>query len=218
MLWEDPVFVHWPCDPGLVGPLLPPGTRPDLSAGAAWIGLVCLRIRCARVLGLPVLREPGLAEMNLRTYCVDRSGRRGLVFLAAGLSRTAPARAARLLGRLPARGSGVQHADEQGVLAYCAGDPLRSGLRVVPGGPAGPGAHEHFTTDRWRLFARWYAGRLLRVAVAHPPWSLRRGRLLDLDAGGMFAAAGLPVPRADPAVLCAAATSSRFAAPRLVRG
>ena len=67
MLWQDPVLLHWPCDPDLLAHRLPPDTRPDVRGGRAWIGLVCLQIRCARVLGLPALPEPGLAEVNLRT-------------------------------------------------------------------------------------------------------------------------------------------------------
>lgn len=57
---------------------------------------------------------------------------------------------------------------------------------------------EHFLTARFGLLTL-RRSRLLHGPVDHPPWPLRRGRLLDLD-DGLVAAAGLPTPVDPPLV------------------
>ena len=78
--WRELLFLHFPCDPAEIAPLLPPGlavdTFPD-AAGVerAWIGLVPFLMKNVRWAFAP--RVPGthtFPETNVRTY-VHREGR-----------------------------------------------------------------------------------------------------------------------------------------------
>ena len=42
---SDVTFLHWRYEPEMVRPLLPPDTHPDSFDGAAYVGLVALRMR-----------------------------------------------------------------------------------------------------------------------------------------------------------------------------
>src|ERR1700676_402442 len=53
--WRCLTFLHWPYDPALVQPLLPPGLPLDTFDGAAWIGLVPFEIHNLR--GIPSFPE-----------------------------------------------------------------------------------------------------------------------------------------------------------------
>ena len=67
---SDITFLHWHYPPEVVRPLLPCGTRPDTFDGVAYVGLVALRMRS----------YGEFLQVNVRTYSVDRHGRRGVVF------------------------------------------------------------------------------------------------------------------------------------------
>ena len=100
--WRDLSFLHWPADPALVAPLLPPGTRPDLLDGQTWVGLVPFVMTKVRILGTPAL--PFLStfpETNVRLYAVDDQGRRGVVFRSLEAARLLPVLAARASYHLP---------------------------------------------------------------------------------------------------------------------
>ena len=66
--WEGVTFLHWRYEPDLVQRPLPPGLEVETFEGAAWVGLVLLRMGVG-LLGLPpvpwLLRFP---ETNVRTY------------------------------------------------------------------------------------------------------------------------------------------------------
>lgn len=78
--WRDLTMLHWPVDPGLVAPLLPRGTSPDLLDGRTYVGLVPFVMSGVRVLATPSLPWlSGFAETNVRLHAVDEQGRRGMV-------------------------------------------------------------------------------------------------------------------------------------------
>lgn len=100
--WRDLTFVHWRVDPQLVAPLMPAGTRPDVYDGATWLGLIPFRMVGAGVgrrRAAPWLGT--FAETNVRLYCIDEQGRRGIVFLSLEASRLAVVLGARLAFGLP---------------------------------------------------------------------------------------------------------------------
>jgi Uncharacterized conserved protein (COG2071) len=88
--FSDVAFLHWDYEPAQVRPLLPAGTQPDTIGGAANVGLVGFRMRC----------YGEFLELNVRTYSVDRRGRRGVVFLSMEADRLPWVLAARV-GGLP---------------------------------------------------------------------------------------------------------------------
>ncbi|MEV4732397.1 DUF2071 domain-containing protein [Saccharopolyspora sp. NPDC049426] len=209
-VWRDVVFLHWPCAPEEVLPHVPDGTQPDTFDGSAWIGVVALRMPSVRVLGLPVvppLRE--LVELNVRTYCIDRRGRRGLVFLTMEASSPAVL-AASALGGLPyrwARASCAASGHELGFRSQRSGTAMDFRVRV--GKPVEPTPLNEFLTARWHLLFTWY-GLTLHLPVEHEPWRLHSAELLD------FTHSGLPGPtpaRRITSVLWASGVNSRFGLP-----
>ena len=73
---------------------------------------------------------------------------------------------------------------------------------------------DHFLSARWTLFAPAPGG--LRLARAdHPPWPLRRARLLRCD-DGLLPAAGLPAPTGDPIVQWSPGVRVRIGPPERV--
>ena len=217
--WRDISFLHWPVDPALLAPLLPPGVRPDLFDGSAWVGLIPFRMVDAGVGTGPAVPWLGtFAETNVRLYSVDDRGRRGVVFLSLEAQRLLVVLGARLGFNVPyewasmrirdhvgpgrAPGLGRDHDDEHGgrVLTYTTrrftraraggvGRP-RSRTTVRVGEPlAQPSPLELFLTARFGLHTR-VAGRTLWVPNTHGPWPLRSAEVLELD-DDLVAAAGL---------------------------
>ena len=194
-VWRDVAFLHWPLDPAVAAPLLPPGTRPDVLAGVTYVGVVSLRIvRTAPGVGPALPWAGAFDEVNVRLYSVDGRGRRGVVFLRMDAGRLLPVLAARALPRLPYVWSrtGVQRDGEPYVVFV--GRHLRIVLRI--GAPVEPGPLDAFVTARWGLHTR-VAGHTVYLPVAHEPWQLRTAELVDL-AGDPLQAAGLPAAAGPP--------------------
>ena len=195
-VWRDVAFLHWPLDPAVAAPLLPPGTRPDVLAGVTYVGVVSLRIvRTAPGVGPALPWIGAFDEVNVRLYSVDGRGRRGVVFLRMDAGRLLPVLAARAFPRLPYMWSRtrVQRDDEPYVVFV--GRRLRIVLRI--GEPVEPGPLAAFVTARGGLHTR-VAGHTVYLPVAHEPWQLRTAELID-PGGDPLQAAGLPA-RAGPPV------------------
>ncbi|MDQ6658786.1 MAG: DUF2071 domain-containing protein, partial [Actinomycetota bacterium] len=120
--WRDICFVHWRVDPALIAPRLPQGTRPDTWDGSAWVGLIPFRMVDAGIGNLgPVPRWGTFLEMNVRTYSVDRQGRRGVVFLSLEAERLAVVAAARALLRVPYQWATMSFAESRSQQVSVAG-------------------------------------------------------------------------------------------------
>src|SRR4051812_46149326 len=100
--WENLTFLHWRYRVADVRPLLPAGLEPDVYDGEAWVGLVPFRVR-----GLTLPKAPAVPwlstfpETNVRTYVIDRTGRRGVWFFSLDAARLPAVAGARLLYGLP---------------------------------------------------------------------------------------------------------------------
>ena len=221
--WGDLAYLHWPVDPALVAPLLPPGTTPDTFEGQTYVGLVPFQMSAVRIFGTPALPYLStFAETNIRLYAVDARGRRGVVFRSLEATRLLPVLAARASYHLPylwAR------------MAIVRDGPLRTytSVRRWPG-PRGAGGTialrigeplvadplAHFLTARWGLFSTWYGGRTVWAPVEHPPWPLHSAELLQL-ADDLVVRAGLPAPTGAPHVMWSPGVPVRIGRPTLVR-
>lgn len=204
MRWLDLAFLHWPVDPALVAPLLPPGVRPDVLDGVSYLGLVAFRMHDVGPLGLPGLPYLGsFPETNVRLYSVGPDGRRGVVFLSLDAARLLPAVTGRAGLRLGYRWAGMRLRREGDQITYASrrrwpGPPAWLRLRIRVGERvAEPSALEHFVTARWGLHTAWYDGRTRYLPNEHPRWRLYRAELLGL-AGNLIEAAGLPSPATPP--------------------
>jgi uncharacterized protein YqjF (DUF2071 family) len=210
----DVAFLHWPLDPGVAAPHLPPGTRPDVLDGRTYVGVVALRIAgtgAGRGPSVPYLGA--FDQVNVRLYSVDDAGRHAVVFLRMDAGRLVPALAARTALRVPyvwTRTRVMRDGDRYEVTVA----DRRIGLRI--GEPVEPGPLELFLTDRRGLHTR-VAGRTLHVPLAHAPWPLHRAELTALD-GDPLAAAGLPAVAGPPVsvLFSPGVDDARFGAPSRV--
>lgn len=179
--WHDLLFAHWPVEPDLLRPHLPPGLELDLHDGRAWLGVVPFRMSAIRLRGTPAV--PGLsafAELNVRTY-VHAGGHRGVWFFSLDAASRLAVRVARRWFHLPYFDARMTIAGEGQDLRYHSMRTHRGapGAELVgrygPRGPverAAPGTLEHFLTERYCLFAADRGGRVRRGDIAHAPWRL----------------------------------------------
>jgi uncharacterized protein len=191
MAFSEVAFLHWRCQPDQVAPLLPPDTVPDTFAGAAFVGLVVFRMGCFGE----------FLEFNVRTYCVDRHGRRGVVFLTMEADRLPWVLAARAAG-LPYRWSHmsltrrVHEIDYRSARRWPGPTGTGTHLRLRVGRPIEGGPLEHFLTARWRLHHR-LPGTSATAQLAHNQWPLHAAQLLELH-DELVTAVGLPTPTGPP--------------------
>ncbi len=88
--WADITFLHWRVDPDLLLPFMPPGARPDVHKGGAWVGLLPFQMQRAGIgAGPPVPYVGSFWETNVRLYSTDSRGRPGVVFLSLEAQRLA---------------------------------------------------------------------------------------------------------------------------------
>ena len=192
--WVDLSFLHWPVAPRQIAHLYPAGTEPDSFDGISYVGLVAFRMT-----GTGFGYGPGVLgsflETNVRLYSVDRTGRRGVVFLSLDTPRLDVALAARVaLGvryrwaRMSYRRDGNRHAYT--TVVRWPRTRASSRIEVEAGDVLVPGRLEHFLTARWGLHVA-HGGRTWFVPNEHPAWSLRSAELIDFDESGLFDSVGL---------------------------
>ena len=74
MRWQDLLFAHWPLDPALLRPLVPPSLAIDTFDGAL-AGVVPFGNARLRPFGVPLPGEAiAFAEVNVRTYVRGPTG------------------------------------------------------------------------------------------------------------------------------------------------
>jgi uncharacterized protein YqjF (DUF2071 family) len=222
--WLDLTYLHWPYDPDVVARYLPDGVEPDVAEGSAWVGLIPFRMRGVSILGTPPLPYlSAFLETNVRTYGVDRAGRRVVVFLSLDADRLLPVVAARISYRLPYVWSRMSATSEGAIREYrcerrglpgSSGSRPHSRIRIRIGERVDATPLDDFLSARWGLASRWY-GRTVHAPVAHEPWRLYAAELLDFD-DELLASHGLPVPDRPPRVLWSPGVSVRIGAPGTV--
>jgi uncharacterized protein YqjF (DUF2071 family) len=224
--WHHLTALHWRYEPGVVQALLPDGYGVDTFDGSAWVGLIPFEMSRVRVPGLPALgRLSTFPETNVRTYIVDRAGRRAVWFLSLDVSRLIPALVARVTYRLPycwARMSIAGVGAPGGTVEYRSSRRWPAGeaasqVTVRIGEPLGD--HEltpldHFLTARWALGST-LGGRLMWAAVDHPAWPLCAADVIEWDET-LIAAAGLPSPCGAPIARWSGGVEVRIERPRLI--
>jgi hypothetical protein len=204
--WDCLSFIHRACEPEVVQRVLPQGLEVDTFNGAAWIGLIPFRltVRGPALPALPWISR--FAEVNVRTYVRGPDGRRGIWFLSLDADRLGAVVVARRWYRIPYVWGATRLTETPRTVRYesrrrwpgPAGAELR--LTVAPTEPIAPSditELERFLTCRWRLYSPAPLAlpatriRFVTTQVEHPPWSLRRARVLELREG-LLEAAGLP--------------------------
>ncbi|WP_370964464.1 YqjF family protein [Amycolatopsis sp. cg9] len=218
-VWRDLTFLHWPVEPAVVAPLLPPGTRPDCRAGRTYVGLVPFRMTRVGVLGSPPVPYFGdFLETNVRLYSVDRDGHRGVVFRSLDTARLIPVLAARFGLGVPYRWSRMLLERDGDVIGYRSRHRRSAAAAEVVvrvGEPVRQNGLDRFLTDRWALHTR-FAGRTWRIPNVHPRWTFRSVEVISMHED-LIASAGLPVPEVAPvSALYSAGVPVHFGVPEPV--
>jgi len=218
--WNYVTFLHWPYDPAVVRPLIPRELKLDLFDGTAWVGLVPFLIT-----GLTLPRWPALPwlsrfpETNVRTYVVDRAGRRGVWFFSLDAARLAAVVGARTGYGLPYFWAKMRVRNDPHHVRYRSRRRLLRGhsdLTIEKGGLM-PEQSERdiFLTARFRLYARWL-GRIVCARAEHRQWPLHTARVLRLR-DSLVREAGLPQPQGEALAHFAPRVDVRVGPPEPVR-
>jgi len=215
---RDVLFAHWPLDAGVVESRVPDTLDVETFDGSAWVSVLALENRGfgPGPIRLPPWLERGVPQLNLRTY-VTLDGQRGVYFLALDTDARLPATVGRRAFGIPfhhARMRLTRRGDEVTFRSRRRGSPTAAfRARYRPSGEpyrAEPGSFEAFCIEQFRYFLpatedrRVGAGRRAngRVRVGEldrEPWTLRPADA-TIREHGLFEAADLPAPTADPVV------------------
>jgi uncharacterized protein YqjF (DUF2071 family) len=190
--WRHLLMLNYEVDPGLLQPLVPPGTMLDTQADRTWVSLVGFRFLDARVLGVPVPFHRNFDEFNLRFYVrrdVEGEVRRAVVFVRELVPRAAIAMLARAVYNEP-------HTVLPMRSTITTGPPLRVqyAWRLNRrwhscGGTAGerltlPDADsfEAFITEHYWGYTRQRDGSTVEYQVEHPRWGVAPAIDVVVDA------------------------------------
>jgi uncharacterized protein YqjF (DUF2071 family) len=206
MRWSDLAFLHWPIEPDVLRPRIPPGLELDTFAGTAWLGIVPFRMEATRVRFTPAL--PGASEfpeLNVRTY-VRAGGRAGVWFFSLDAASPVAVRGARTLFNLPYFDADMSASTSGCSTSYRSrrthrgAPPAEFAARYEPIGQVSrpePGTLDHFLTERYCLFNRDRSGNLGFIDVHHLPWPLQQAAV-TIERNTMAAAAGVTLPDVPP--------------------
>jgi hypothetical protein len=209
--WEDIVFAHWRRDPAELAGLVPPGTRPDVVDGSAWVGLSAYVFRETRVPPFPPSGRLGsMTEVTIEVLTTDDHGRHGVAYRTVDTANVPAIVAAHALLGVPytfahararRRGDTIEHRSVRHPVRKRALQPgrwMRPGgatqprhdatVRVVAGAEVDTPLAAELTT-RHGIHARLLAQTLFWQRQ-HPPLTVRSARLERLD-GDLPAAVGL---------------------------
>jgi uncharacterized protein len=183
--WLNLSFLHWAVEPASIAHLYPPGTEPDTFEGSSFVGVVPFQMSLFGT----------FLETNVRLYSVDRTGRRGVVFLSLDTNRLDIVAGGRWIFGVPYRWARMGYGESRDRRVYTS--TLRwpritasSSIEVELGDPLTCGPLEHYLTARWGAHVV-RAGRTLYVPNEHPVWTLRRARLVGFSDDGLLASVGL---------------------------
>jgi uncharacterized protein YqjF (DUF2071 family) len=212
--WRSVAFLHWRVPAEQVVPLLPPGVVPDEHDGSSWVGLIGFLLDRATLGPLPPIPVWGtFAEINVRLYARDATGRRGVVFLSLEASRLAAVLAARAAFSIPYFWSRTSLDTAGDTVRYHATrhwGPGVSTFALKPGAAISePSDLENFLTARWGLFTR-RAGRTIFLPNTHERWPLQSATVTELH-DSLVSIAGIEVVGPPESVLFSPGVAARFA-------
>src|SRR5262245_7515483 len=183
--WLNLSFLHWAVEPASIVHLYPTGTEPDTFEGRSYVGVVPFQMS---VFGT-------FLETNIRLYSVDRTGRRGVVFLSLDTDRLDMVAVGRWIfgvpyrwARMSYRGNGDRRVYKSALRWRVVG--ASSSVEVQVGAPMTSRPLEHYLTARWGVHVV-RAGRTWYLPNEHPVWSLRRAELIEFSEDGLFESVGL---------------------------
>jgi uncharacterized protein YqjF (DUF2071 family) len=204
--WHDLLFAHWPIDEILLASKIPQGLEIDLHQGEAWLGIVPFHMTNVAPRAAPIVpRVSEFPELNVRTY-VRAGAKPGVYFFSLDAGNRVAVAVARAIFHLPYYLAAMR-VDRHGDSIHFSSTRLTKGSAVAQIAlsyqPVGPrftpreGTLEHFLTERYCLYTVDRRGRLLRLDIHHPPWTLQpAGAAFQVNT--MADAAGLRLPGRSP--------------------
>jgi uncharacterized protein len=206
MTWLNLLFAHWPLEPALLRPLVPPALELETFDGAAWIGIVPFDMH--NVGSYQLRRLPlhfAFPEINVRTY-VRIGDRPGVFFFSLDAANRMAVRAARLGAHLPyfdaritvqADGDSTVYRSERRHRGFPGGE-FRS--RYGPTGGvyrSAAGTLEHWLTERYCLYSVDQQGRARRCEINHAQWPLQPAAV-EIELNTVADAHGIALPNLPP--------------------
>ena len=200
--WHDLLFAHWPIDPLVLRPLVPPQLSLDLFQGRCWIGVVPFWMSHIHARGLPPV--PGLSrfpELNVRTY-VFHGQKPGVYFFSLDAANLPAVWAARTFYHLPYFHTRMSAKPVDEWILYnsqrrMGGAEFRGRYRPIrPVELSVPGTLEHWLTERYCLYTT-VGPELFRAEVHHQPWPLQASEA-EITMNTMAEADGLSSLTGDP--------------------
>ena len=191
--WQHLSFLHWAVEPASIAHLYPPDTEPDTFEGSSYVGVVPFQMADTGFARGPAIFGTFL-ETNVRLYSVDRTGRRGVVFLSLDTTRLGMVAGGRWIFGVPYRWARMSYREQGDRRTYASTRRWRgaaaSYVEVQVGGSQPSGPLEHYLTARWGVHIV-RAGRTWYLPNEHPVWELRRAELIDFSGDGLLASVGL---------------------------
>jgi uncharacterized protein YqjF (DUF2071 family) len=192
--WLNVSFLHWAVEPASIAHLYPPDTEPDTFEGSSFVGVVPFQMADTGFARGPAFFGTFL-ETNVRVYSVDRTGRRGVVFVSLDTNRLDMVAAGRWIFGVPYRWARMSYRGRGDSRAYTStlrrrGVDASSFVEVKIGDPLTSGPLEDYLTARWGVHvvrggSTWY------LPNEHPVWALRRAELIGFEDDGLLASVGL---------------------------
>jgi hypothetical protein len=192
--WLNLSFLHWAVEPASIAHLYPPDTEPDTFEGSSFVGIVPFQMADTGFARGPAFFGTFL-ETNVRLYSVDRTGRRGIVFLSLDTTRLDMIAAGRWIFGVPYRWARMSYRAQGDHRTYTStlrwrGVAASSFVEVTVGEPLTSGPLEQFLTARWGVHVvrggcTWY------LPNEHAVWPLRRAELVCFSDDGLLASVGL---------------------------
>lgn len=217
--WQSLTFLHWSYAISVIRAFVPPELEIDSFDGRAWVGVTPFLVVGLRPPVLPAIPYVStFPETNVRTYVIDREGKRGVWFFSLDADRLLAVTGARLGYALPYFWANMT-VDERGpTIRYTSkrihGRSAASHIAVEAGEAIEyPNDLELFLTARFRLYAK-RGPVLLRANVDHPPWPLHNVTVTSLEQT-LTRAAGLP-PGEGPIAHFSPGVDVRVALPGIV--
>jgi uncharacterized protein len=199
--WLDLWFGHWSIAAADLRSHVPCALDIDTWEGSAWVSLVAFRLERIRRRWLPSV---GLVtdslELNLRTY-VRYRGEPAICFLSLHASNPLLVYLARRATPLPYERARMSYIWRDGTAEFRTRsvgneDDRELAVSFTPvgrGTEAMPGSLDHWLLERYCLYVQNKNGRLVRTAVAHPPWLVQDVKA-DVTANTMGPPFGLDLP------------------------
>ena len=193
--WQKLAFIHWKVPAEILQPLIPRELTIEQFDGSAWLGVVPFSMEAIRPWWSPPV--PGVSwflETNVRTYVVDQRGVRGVWFFSLDANKQMAVTVARTFWHLPYKMASLslrdavdeQPAGKRRQIRYEGhrtdhpGADYSISVQLNPNSvprTAVAGTLDHFLVERYILFAKDGAGRLVTGEVHHEPY-----RIVDVES------------------------------------